>query len=415
MDEAASLDGMDPAMSSLLQPVLRSVIRDPAAALVRLRKMAASNDATGDADDVLLRIGVNLAISLSPQAAEPLLAGGAFEMSVGCMLKALAASRATGLLAEEHVNVWRQLGTLSNMTGPLRDRKALLESPDIQQAWLDLIERLWTDRAYLRYDAVNALEGTKRERWLSLRSFIGIAELGGELQWPQYNPAWACSYYAPLVAMHFSAATQAITSATGGTVFGAARSTSAVDCQNWERARQAAFGIGPIWYVADRGSRLMRRSFHTFCDRFAFFAPQLWTEMGELSRPSIRASPSARDEADRSGAFAVAIKSWLDASDLWGDRTFKPDFDEVRILTGVCEMLASFCYSPGDSMTQRPDPPSLKQMSPGQADFLALVRELGLDVRLVKYCRAVPVLAPRIDGQIFQGIEMGLRGASQSD
>ena len=73
-------------------------------------------------------------------------------------------------------------------------------------------------------------------------------------------------------------------------------------------------------------------------------------------------------------------------------------------------MLASFIYSPGESMSQRPDPPTLATMSPGQSDFIAIVRAIGLDVRLVKYMLAVPVIAPRVDGQIFQGLEMGLRG-----
>lgn len=87
---------------------------------------------------------------------------------------------------------------------------------------------------------------------------------------------------------------------------------------------------------------------------------------------------------------------------------------QVRILTGVCEVLASFLVSPGDSMTQRPDPPSLKQMSPGQADFIALCRELGIDVKLVRFMASVPVIAPRIDAKVFMGIEMGLRGACRA-
>jgi len=108
----------------------------------------------------------------------------------------------------------------------------------------------------------------------------------------------------------------------------------------------------------------------------------------------------------------LAIKHWLDASDLFGDRSHPPDFDETRILTGVCEVLTSLVYSPGQSQTQRPEPPTLSQMSPGQSDVISLIRELGIDVKLVKFCSTVPVVAPRIGGQTFLSLEMGLRGAS---
>ena len=76
-------------------------------------------------------------------------------------------------------------------------------------------------------------------------------------------------------------------------------------------------------------------------------------------------------------------------------------------------MLASFIHTPGDSLTQRPDPPPFAQMSPGQSDFIALVRELKIDVQLVHFIKAVPVLSPHVDGQTFQSLELGLRGAPE--
>ena len=48
----------------------------------------------------------------------------------------------------------------------------------------------------------------------------------------------------------------------------------------------------------------------------------------------------------RSGALAVAFSSWLDVSGLFDDRSFRADFDEVRILTGTIEILAS-CVGAG--------------------------------------------------------------------
>ena len=64
---------------------------------------------------------------------------------------------------------------------------------------------------------------------------------------------------------------------------------------------------------------------------------------------------------------------------------------------------------PGTSREQRPDPPSV--MPSGHAAFIDLVRELKIDVQLVKFLASAPILAPKISIEAYFDLEKALRGA----
>ena len=276
MDESAS--------AAILQPIVTQIAQDPTAALLRARSMPKEPTA----QNLLWQMALGLAVSQSDEAADVLLPGGTFELVVEAQLR--AAKQPLGQRTTP-LNVWRQLSGLSGFFEAIRSREALLESKTIQQTFLDLVDALWQDRIFLTRDAIHAEEAGYR--FVSLSMFVPFVELGSALKWPRYNAANENKFYAPLIAMAFTASTQAIMLATGNkTVFSAARTTSAADGRNWNFARQAVLGIGPIMSV-NAPVQCSQGSFGTFCDRHAYFAPQLWAEIGQLSRPAIRESAIA--------------------------------------------------------------------------------------------------------------------------
>ena len=140
------------------------------------------------------------------------------------------------------------------------------------------------------------------------------------------------------------------------------------------------------------------------------FKDQLWCELGHLPSSQLRTS-AMRNSADVPGSFVESLSAWLDTASLFGDRTHEPEWEEVCSLANVCEVLVSLIHGPGNSDTQRPKASSVERMSKGQLAFLSLIRELGVDVRLVAFMRDVPLVAPRIEGQLFKQLEKSLRGA----
>lgn len=236
MAEESPLDYVSPANVAQIRPVLAQVIRDPRAALARLRALVQETTA----ESIMLRTAVGLAISQSAKAADVLLPGGAFELCV----------QATLWVAKAHgQNIWRHFGGLVVMMEALQARKGLLGSKTIQQAFHDLVDRLWAERSFLTREALHIVESG--HRWIALSSFVRLAQLGHSLEWPSHHFADENRFYAPLIAMHFTASTNAMLLATEKTVFSAARSKSAQDGKNCEIAREAAFGIGPIMCAAE--------------------------------------------------------------------------------------------------------------------------------------------------------------------